>query len=88
MGMLMEELSDDPQPKPATKASVEELAKLIKIDGVNYGTNTEYCVFCMEKMGEEVTCMPCSHLFHADCVVQWLKLCHTCPVCRFKLPTD
>ncbi|BFG31533.1 hypothetical protein CerSpe_178070 [Prunus speciosa] len=81
MGMLMEELSDDNQPKPATKASV---------DGVNYGTNTEYCVFCMEKMltGEEVTSMPCSHLFHADCVLQWLKLRHTCPVCRFKLPTD
>ncbi|VVA23453.1 PREDICTED: E3 [Prunus dulcis] len=95
MGMLMEELPDDHEArllraKPATKASVEALAKLIKIDGVNYGTNSEYCVVCMEKMlrGEEVTCMPCSHLFHADCLVQWLKLRHTCPICRFKLPTD
>ncbi|ONI06820.1 hypothetical protein PRUPE_5G083200 [Prunus persica] len=72
------------RPKPASKASVEALEKLVFQGGGGE------CVFCLEKMvsGDQVTRLPCSHVFHGDCVVEWLKLGHTCPVCRFKLPTD
>ncbi|KAM2242521.1 hypothetical protein ACFX1S_009467 [Malus domestica] len=92
---LMEAVSGDYQssesrPKPASKVFVEALDKFIKIDGVDCGTNSEFCVVCLEKMmsGEEVTPLSCSHMFHANCVVQWFKSGHTCPVCRFICPTD
>ena len=29
--------------------------------------------------------MPCSHLFHDECLVPWLERHNTCPVCRFEL---
>ena len=29
---------------------------------------------------------PCGHLFHVDCLQQWMKLKNTCPECRGELP--
>lgn len=73
-------------PAAAAKASVEALERF-KLKGLN-SMNT--CVICLEQLssGNEVTRMPCAHVFHADCIVQWLKNSHVCPLCRFKMPVD
>ncbi|KDN46145.1 hypothetical protein K437DRAFT_212228, partial [Tilletiaria anomala UBC 951] len=34
---------------------------------------------------DELIAMPCAHIFHEDCLVPWLKMHGTCPVCRVSL---
>ncbi|KAK9684601.1 hypothetical protein RND81_10G220000 [Saponaria officinalis] len=47
------------------------------------------CSICLVNWTEQkngtVTCMPCNHAFHDQCIVTWLKVSPTCPVCRFDL---
>ncbi|EXC17829.1 E3 ubiquitin-protein ligase RING1-like protein [Morus notabilis] len=75
--------------KPAAKSAVDELGKGM-FTGSYDPASKMMCSICMEevKIGSHITRMPCSHMFHSDCIVEWLNKSHTCPLCRFSLPTD
>ena len=55
-------------------------------------TKLEYptCSICLMEVteGQDTILVPCGHMFHDECIVKWLELHNSCPVCRFELPTD
>ncbi|KNA23143.1 hypothetical protein SOVF_027410 [Spinacia oleracea] len=67
---------------PADKSVVEGLERRVTV----FGEERE-CSICLEKIGEgvEVIRLPCAHIYHTDCITQWLQRTHFCPFCRFKL---
>ncbi|XP_006650785.1 E3 ubiquitin-protein ligase SIRP1-like [Oryza brachyantha] len=48
------------------------------------------CSVCLEdfEMGTEAKEMPCQHKFHSQCILPWLELHSSCPICRFQLPSE
>ncbi|XP_072174336.1 uncharacterized protein [Diadema setosum] len=49
----------------------------------------EKCTICLSYFedDEEVRRLPCMHLFHAECVDQWLVTNKRCPICRVDIET-
>ncbi|GAB2283149.1 hypothetical protein Dimus_017678 [Dionaea muscipula] len=68
--------------EPASKEAVERLVKVTAKE--DQGT----CVVCLEDfvLGSCLVMLPCSHAYHADCIVKWLEKKSYCPLCRYKLP--
>ena len=42
------------------------------------------CIICISGfvMGEIITTLPCSHIFHADCLTTWLMINGVCLLCN------
>jgi len=67
---------------PAAKSIVQNLPTVILKNVI--------CAVCQNEISleEEAKCLPCTHHYHGECILPWLEIRNTCPVCRFELPTD
>ncbi|KAJ8378610.1 hypothetical protein AAFF_G00238220 [Aldrovandia affinis] len=72
-------------PPPAEKETISSLPTVI-VSQEQANSNME-CPVCKEDyaVGEPVRQLPCNHFFHSDCIVPWLEMHDTCPVCRKSL---
>jgi len=66
---------DKIQSIPTVKISKEQIEK------------NQSCAVCWEDftVGEDVKLLECEHCFHPGCILPWLELHGTCPVCRKQL---
>lgn len=77
-------------PPPTAAATLRALPK-VKVTKHDIETNeSDECAICLDDLvlGQPALRIPCGHLYHEDCVKDWLKKSNECPVCRFELPTD
>lgn len=74
---------------PAAKSIVDNLP-LVEMKGDGNEDDQVICAVCKDEIlvEEKVMELPCRHLYHGECIVPWLSIRNTCPVCRFELPTD
>ncbi|KAJ6633294.1 E3 ubiquitin-protein ligase Iruka [Pseudolycoriella hygida] len=73
---------DGTGPPPLTKDKIAEIPKVaVTEDQVN---SKLQCSICWEdfQLTETVRRLPCVHIYHENCIVPWLELHGTCPVCR------
>ncbi|XP_022145737.1 probable E3 ubiquitin-protein ligase RHC2A [Momordica charantia] len=73
---------------PASKAAIESLP-VVKILASHVPVES-HCAVCKEpfELDSEAREMPCKHIYHSDCILPWLSIRNSCPVCRHQLPTD
>jgi E3 ubiquitin-protein ligase RNF115/126 len=84
---LLDQLAQIEAGGPATHASDNPPA--VTVDASHVGDDP-HCAVCKEAfdLGAEAREMPCKHIYHHDCILPWLQLRNSCPVCRHELPTD
>ncbi|XP_035216296.1 E3 ubiquitin-protein ligase RNF126-like [Stegodyphus dumicola] len=78
---------DGTGPPPLPKEKIDEIP-IVNIRQEQVDKNLQ-CTVCMEdfKYQEPVRRLSCDHHFHNDCIIPWLELHGTCPICR-KLLND
>uniref|UniRef100_A0A1J3I0Q2 RING-type E3 ubiquitin transferase n=1 Tax=Noccaea caerulescens TaxID=107243 RepID=A0A1J3I0Q2_NOCCA len=72
---------------PTSKSFVKNLP-MVRLEVGN--DESEVCAVCKDEMnvGNKAAQLPCNHKYHSECIVPWLRVRNTCPVCRYELPTD
>ena len=73
---------DGAGPPPMASDTISAIPS-VKIDQKVLEKNAN-CAVCFDdfSLGEEARLLECGHCFHTDCIVPWLELHGTCPVCR------
>jgi len=74
-------------PPPASKRELNRLKKLTITE--EHIASAMQCSVCHEKyvLDDKCHALPCQHVYHQDCIIPWLNLHNTCPICRFELKT-
>lgn len=88
-GQFMENENASVGRPPAAKSVVQNLLRVV-LTQEDVEKNDVICAVCKDEMnaGEQANQLPCSHRYHGDCIVPWLRIRNTCPVCRYELLTD
>lgn len=75
-------------PPPLPKEKIQEIPQ-VKVTKEEVDKKTQ-CSVCWEDfvLDETVRKLPCSHIYHENCIVPWLDLHGTCPICRKSLNGD
>jgi hypothetical protein len=68
-----------PKPYSYYQAFPEELEMTEQVE-------CNICLNLIDKDDRLVMTTPCSHLFHQDCLTQWMEIKLQCPTCRRELP--
>jgi len=79
---------------PASPKAVQDLLEVawrevLHREGAE-NSSSRSCPICLEQLPDVALQMPCSqgHLFHRPCLLEWLAMHNSCPVCRHELPTE
>ncbi|KAJ8535584.1 hypothetical protein K7X08_023304 [Anisodus acutangulus] len=77
-----------PENPPASKSAIESML-IIQIAS-NHVNSETHCAVCKEAfdLGSEAREMPCKHIYHSDCILPWLSLRNSCPICRHELTAE
>eukprot|EP01012_Entosiphon_sulcatum_P019400 TRINITY_DN24268_c0_g1_i1.p1 TRINITY_DN24268_c0_g1~~TRINITY_DN24268_c0_g1_i1.p1 ORF type:complete len:226 (-),score=36.29 TRINITY_DN24268_c0_g1_i1:9-686(-) len=78
-------LSESMGPPPASREARSDLQVVTVSEH-----DTQSCCVCQTEFGARARAqkMPCGHLFHYECLLEWLEKHNTCPVCRHSLPSE
>ena len=88
LGQMMNNMDDINNANNGVDPNILNNLEVTKISDVSkLNEDNKKCIICLEefKEGDEGIYLPCFHLFHKDCIKEWLNAHDDCPICKFKL---
>ena len=84
---LFNQLMAIPKTNPVPKEVIDDLPQTVVNDASKLSSEKKNCVICLTDFenGDKTIVLPCIHLFHYDCIVQWFGSHNSCPVCKYEV---
>ena len=75
---------------PTDEEILNELPETQIEDASKLDPEKKNCIIYLEdfKNGDKTIILPCIHIFHSECIKNWLKTQNTCPICKFNLTEE
>lgn len=69
--------------KKRIRKRIKKLAKNIKpISSTDIIDEHDICVICLDEYSiKKIGKLKCNHIFHNDCIIEWLQVKQNCPLC-------
>lgn len=84
LALLLSLMANEGEKSNAAQASDIAALPKRKLGGKETLGEQNRCMVCLEDFeeGDDVTTLPCLHLYHERCVDRWLQTDNSCPVCK------
>lgn len=75
---------------PTSRSAIEAIPSIKITEVMIQLESVILCAVCKEQfvIDNEAKQLPCNHIYHEECILPWLKSHNSCPVCRFKMPSE
>ena len=72
-----------------TQEKKPDVELLIKSTKSTCDNKDEICAVCKSEIeiDNDIVTLECKHVFHSECISEWVKYKSECPVCRAEIPT-
>jgi E3 ubiquitin-protein ligase RNF115/126 len=87
LDLLLQHLSENDPNRYGTPPAMKEAIEALPCMRIEVAS---ICAVCLDdfEISTEAKELPCKHHFHGGCILPWLELHSTCPVCRYQLPAE
>ncbi|CAH8391789.1 unnamed protein product [Eruca vesicaria subsp. sativa] len=73
-------------PPSVNKMEIQTAASDLESEMTIQTTKDEYeeCTICMDIIseGQDMNSLQCGHIYHHECITNWVKINESCPLCR------
>lgn len=87
LSLLLQHLAENDPNRYGTPPAKKEVVEALPTVQIEEAVSCSVCLDDLE-LGSQAKQMPCEHKFHSPCILPWLELHSSCPVCRFELPSE
>eukprot|EP00892_Ulva_mutabilis_P010575 jgi/Ulvmu1/7890/UM004_0122.1 len=90
--ILQDQMSMDSACRGVTGLSLDRLDGMPQqqcTDAMMERVGLSECPICLHsfKVGDQLSCLPCCHVHHHACLIEWLRISASCPICKLPYPT-
>jgi E3 ubiquitin-protein ligase RNF115/126 len=87
LSLLLQQMAENDPNRYGTPPAKKEVVEALPAIQIEEAVSCSVCLDDLER-GSQAKQMPCEHKFHSPCILPWLELHSSCPVCRFELPSE
>ena len=87
MNSLLVQMMGQSITNPVPQHLIDQLPQTVIEDVSKLATEKKNCLICLSDFenGDNAIILPCIHLFHYDCIIEWFRSHNTCPVCKYEI---